>query len=201
MAPPLSLATLKPLRGSLTRLLLATCLGAGVLTAARDRDNQIQHEAQRLSAESRDLHHKLSRLQEEENELRRAIAGYGRLESRGIVGPEQRWAWLATLDRIRQDRKLPDLQYELAAQRPVDIAAPSTRGLGAQWKSSTMTLRLNLLHEEDLLHLLDDLAQAAPAFVRPRRCDLSRLPIESAPTLATLRAECQLDWITLEDAR
>ncbi len=65
-----------------------------------------------------------------------------------------------------------------------------------------MQLNAHLLHEEDLLRLLDDLHRHARPLLRVRECTLERLPRgaaegSSAHPRANLRAECQIDWITI----
>ncbi len=65
-----------------------------------------------------------------------------------------------------------------------------------------MKLQLNLLHEEDLIRLLDDLRRQARALIQVKRCDVSRIP-RSGPenTLqGYLQAECLIDWVTLRES-
>ena len=52
--------------------------------------------------------------------------------------------------------------------------------------------------KEHLLNFIDDLRHSVPAYLRLRSCDVQRLVAsESAgPTIAQLKAECSIDWIT-----
>ena len=64
-----------------------------------------------------------------------------------------------------------------------------------------MKLNLDMLHEGDLISLLDGLhEQAAPFIVRD--CEISR-PIgavaNSKNVVANLKANCEIDWLTLRD--
>lgn len=52
-----------------------------------------------------------------------------------------------------------------------------------------------LLHEGQLVALLDDLVRHASALVRVRECTLSRAAT-AAPGGEQLNADCLLDWIT-----
>ena len=70
---------------------------------------------------------------------------------------------------------------------------------------SVMRLELALLHEGDLLTFLDDLKNAGNAYVSVRRCLITRSGSAASPagtlTLTPrLRAECQIDLITVLDA-
>jgi hypothetical protein len=63
-----------------------------------------------------------------------------------------------------------------------------------------MKLDMLLLHEHDLLGLLADLQAQTAALVAVRHCTLERLSAvpEIRPT-AHLRAQCEIDWITLQE--
>ena len=115
----------------------------------------------------------------------------------GIVGEENRLEWTELLREIRDRRRLPALDYEIAPQRPLDPISGDLVFL-----ASPMQLNAHLLHEEDLLRLLDDLHRHARPLLRVRECTLERLPRgaaegSSAHPRANLRAECQIDWITI----
>ena len=64
-----------------------------------------------------------------------------------------------------------------------------------------MKLQLKLLHEEDLLRLIDDLHRQASALTQVNNCKVWRLPKERAERgpHAQLQADCRIDWITLHD--
>jgi len=122
---------------------------------------------------------------------------FAKLQTRGVIGEEQRLEWVELLRDIRDKRRLLDLQYEIAAQRPLD-AGP---GNGFAFYASTMTMQLKLLHEEDLLRFLDDLRQQARALIQIKSCTVERLPRNNPRSgiPAQLQAECRIDWITLRE--
>ncbi len=66
---------------------------------------------------------------------------------------------------------------------------------------STMQLNLDMLHEGDLLNLLNGLkAQTAPFIVR--ECEMKRpvgAKINATNVVANLSAACEIDWLTLRD--
>ena len=66
--------------------------------------------------------------------------------------------------------------------------------------ASSMKMSARLLHEEDLINLIDDLRRDARALILVRACALSRLARTVSDTTATphLQAECQIEWITLQ---
>ena len=66
-----------------------------------------------------------------------------------------------------------------------------------QLRGSRMQLHLDLLHELDLLNLLDDLRQAG--YFAVQECTLKRNGAGGPPAGATsaLSADCSLLWLTL----
>ena len=64
-----------------------------------------------------------------------------------------------------------------------------------------MSLKLDMLHEGDLLVLLDDLHEQTTPFI-VRECEISR-PIGALVNIknvaANMQAVCEIDWLTLRD--
>jgi hypothetical protein len=142
------------------------------------------------------------RARDEQAEISAKIGRFGELAAAGIVGEERRLEWVERIREIRSVRRLYDLQYEIAPQRPLDAnAAPGNSG-SFEFMSSTMRLQLDLLHEQDLIHFLDDLEHSVSAFVRPERCSVERSGAAGpAGSIALLKAECTLDWITIRERK
>lgn len=141
---------------------------------------------------------KLKQVRNEENEIKHKAAIFNALQTRGMIGDEQRLEWVELIKEIRDARRLIDLQYEIAPQRKLDTATVS----GFAFYSSTMKMQLKLLHEEDLTRLLDDLRNRAKALIQVKHCDVVRLPQNTGGSQAAqLQADCQIDWITLRETR
>lgn len=112
---------------------------------------------------------------------------FAMLQAAGLVGEERRAEWLRLLAATASARRLPTPDCELSpARMDGDGALRTTR----------MRLRMPLLHEGDLLALLDELHARAPALVRVRACRLERRTAGEAMTAGMLRADCQFDWHT-----
>jgi hypothetical protein len=65
---------------------------------------------------------------------------------------------------------------------------------------SVMKIELAMLHEGDLITLLESLAhqQSAPFMIR--LCEIQRLsPSLSMNLVPNMQAKCELDWITIHD--
>ena len=192
---------LKLLRWPLLQLGLALLLALALSLIAWHfmRDSERQADAAEHAAEN--LRKKAAQLQSEEQDMRAKIARYMAIEARGMIGNERRLDWVELMRAIQRERKLLGLEYEIQPRQPLTGHTAAGNGTGYNFKNSPMKVQMPLLHEEDLLHFLDDVHAGAAAFTRLRSCKLQRntatLPAENTGLRAQLGAECQLDWITL----
>jgi hypothetical protein len=119
------------------------------------------------------------------------------LIARGVIGPERRLDWIDRLAQLAQAHDLASLEYELAPQQPAGIESLPLATGRYEFLASRMKLKLGLLHEQQLLDFLDDLARPDAAMLRLRACRIER--IADRPADARLAADCTVDWITLRD--
>jgi len=144
----------------------------------------------RQAAENRQqITARLSQAQTEEITIRPSLAHFNALQKRGVIGPEHRLEWAERMSQIRRARK-PMLDYEMA---PQTLLEKTSAGLSLH--ASRMIIKAHLLHEGDLLRLIDELHAIDSAIVLPRRCTIERQD-PGAPN-PSLFASCELDWITL----
>jgi hypothetical protein len=191
----MNLEDLKKLRGSaLLAAAMAVAGGSALWASARLADDVAQGHAQAIDTRGK-AQRGLAAARAEEAEIAQKIDRFSHLMARGAIGAEQRLAWVELIRDARARHRLGALDYEFSPQRPLDQAiAPADAGQ-LQVTSSALRIRLPLLHEGDLLTLLDDLSRNAPALVRVRECGIARRVVtETAPE--ALQADCVLDWIT-----
>lgn len=184
---------------------LAACLlisGAAIGVTLTLKKQAEQAYGAAVAAE-KEIETKISLARSEEQELRDKIARFQALKSRGIIGAEQRLDWIETISRLKTARRIFQLDYEFAPQRPVDGAIlPSGAAAGGlEIMASQMRLHMQLLHEGDLLGFLDDLRASVPALIQVRACTIERGVRNPAERGASpqLTAECTLEWITLRE--
>lgn len=182
----------------LLALAVMLALGAASILVARAELGDAQARLANIQQERKEIDNKLRQVRSEENEIRQKAAVFNELQSRRILGEEQRLEWVELLEEIRARHRLPEMRYEIAPRQPLEKSPSGQLALYA----STMKLELKLLHEEDLTRLLDDLRREAPALIQPRRCDISRLARTAADgaSTASLQAGCLIDWITVRKA-
>lgn len=129
----------------------------------------------------------------ERREARRKFASiYQQLSADGVVGDEQRLAWVQATREASRELHLPYLRYTTSAQQAYE-APWLVPGVAAPVRVTVMDLQLGLVHELELLRLLAQLEQA-PGRPMVRSCSLERLGMDKAPepNAANLTASCQL---------
>lgn len=152
--------------------------------AAQERDRATEGKT-RIEA-------RLRQFRSEEIDLRERSLLFKRLQDAGILGEERRLDWMEQLRATQRDLRLPGLQYEFAAQAPLNQTAAS----GYAWFNSPLRLRMRLLHEGDLLSTVERIQREAHALVIVRTCRLASPTGEHKESFAPLNADCDMDWLT-----
>jgi hypothetical protein len=191
----------RELRFPLLALLLAlvTAGGAGYHTdrvLASSRSQLAQHEAQLQDARMR-----LHRSGDERDVIIHYLARYEALQRLGFAGDEARINWLDGL-RLANDRvNLFGVDYQITAQAPYAQAGDLNPG-DLVLHQSLMTLRLRLLHEEDLLRFFSALRDAGVGMFAIDECAIKRMDSRGdARYQPNLLAECKLSWLTAKPRR
>ena len=180
-------------------LLALLALGAALIwyvqrTHAIESRQLAAARAERVQARER-----LSRIAEEERDVKQKIEVYRRLKDLNIIGEERRLEWVDAMTRIRTQRELLDLRYLVERQRLLNSVAGKPASV--DFYASTMKVDLALLHEGDLLGFLSDLRASGNAYYSVQRCTINRTgqSVAAAGMAPRLRAHCQIDLITILD--
>ena len=193
-----SALNLRNLAGGIVLLLLAALLAAALVFGVLHYGSRAEQMLKQAQAEQTESRIRLSRAQEDEQEIRAKIDRYREIIERGRTQPERRLDWVETLRRIKEQRRLYSMEYEIAPQRPLDPKAVVSGGYS--FLASPMKLDLLMLHEHDLLGLFADLSMQVGALVSIRQCAIERLPGNAPqPGNPLLKAQCEIDWITLQE--
>jgi hypothetical protein len=91
-----------------------------------------------------------------------------------------------------------NIGYDIEPQKPLDYPGLGA-GDGVKFVYSRAKLEMQLLHEEDLLNFIDDVAKRGRMYLSVRRCDVQRAERGSTGTTLAprLRADCVFDLITI----
>jgi hypothetical protein len=167
----------------------ALVIGSGFLL---EKQLDAKSRAQPLDNEARE---KYSQAENEKREIHDFQPKYMELIAKGFIGEEKRLDWMESINRIQQQRALLPINYEISAQQ-VFPADPSMETGVMELHGSKMLVKMNLLHEMDLLNFLNDLKTKQAYSLHD--CSIKRLKVNPLDQLAPrLYAECTLYWITL----
>jgi hypothetical protein len=143
----------------------------------------------------------------ERSNIERLLPLLQSLQSQSLYGEEKRLEWIERLRGMEKRWPGLKLQYTIDAQAvqpaakagaansagpaslPLTGASGDTRRIEMFY--TRMRLTMTLVHEEDMLRVLDDLAQAQLGRVSVERCEMNHA------NAAAIRAECALVWHTL----
>jgi hypothetical protein len=198
----ISRGDVKKLRLPLALAIALLALGAAsVITSGyyldEARNAQSADRLGRVAAQER-----VSRVSEEEREIREYLVYYEQMRRSGMVGDRNRLDWVESIAKIKKDRKLFEIKYTIEAQKPLDY--PGIVGTSAaEFVVSRVKLEMLLLHEGDLLDFLADLRSTEKAHVSVRRCTVSRIERGAAPVALQprLEAECQVDLVSVRNIK
>jgi hypothetical protein len=192
---------LRPARVSLIALCLA--LGACLSLILFFRHGHEQVRIELISAQL-DLAKVQTSLRERQSDLtllQTHIQRFHQLAGRGLLGPPDRTAWVEQLLESHRRRGLPaSLSYTLHSPVPATPRAPSAASSGHEVVHGTrpdealfheLEFKLQGVHEEELLNLLQDFERRASGRFRVNFCQLSER------TQQGLTAQCKLRFFTL----
>lgn len=124
---------------------------------------------------------------------------YQRLIAEGFIGEERRIEWVDNLRLIHQENKLFGINYSIGAQESFKPNFSLNLGNLTMYRS-LMKLELAMLHEGDLLLLLDELkARRVTPFIL-RQCEIVKRPNATFDKFSpNMQATCELDWLTVRE--
>lgn len=189
------------LRGSIVVLVITLAVGGAMVIASSyfeaEHAKAFRMEQSRFLSASR----KYLSVDEEERLIREYLPRFEELKAAGLIGEEQRLQWLETLRRVKEELRLPSLQYSISPRAAYEPPARLPRS-DYEPHASAMELTAGLVHEGDLFRLFDGLERNARGRFSVETCSLGRRgrgdgdPQPDEPNLA---ASCRLLWITLRN--
>lgn len=176
--------------------LIVATLVVGYAEKRRDDQQQamIQQEGQLNQARQR-----YQASGQEKEVITQYLPLYLQLIQDGFIGEERRLEWVDGLRTIHQQNKLFGINYTIETQQEYKPTFALNVG-PFSLQRSTMKLELAMLHEGDLLTVINalDAQQSTPFIVRD--CEVTRTGATNMSTLGpNLRANCELDWLTIRE--
>ena len=186
------------LRGSIILLVIAVVITAGSIVGSyqfANSKNKINKREQAKYMSARTQYHTLD---EEEGLIAIYLPRYVALENAGIIGREKRLDWIESLRQSAKQSQVAKMQYDISAQKPFETNIPLDVG-DYKIYASTMSLKVDLLHEGDLFALLDNLNSSITSLYGLSECDLKRKgsEISNEVDAINLSARCNLNFLTI----
>jgi hypothetical protein len=136
----------------------------------------------------------------EKETIIRYLPIYNDLLAAGFIGEERRIEWIETLRQIHAQHKLFSIDYSIGLQERYKPNFLPNLGNFVLHRS-VMSVKLDMLHEGDILALIDGLHEQTTPFI-VRDCEISRpvgAAVNARDVAANMQANCEIDWLTLRD--
>ena len=187
---------LQILKWSLGALTLSIALAVGLISWSEDylaQSLKNREAAQRQLTEART---QLLSVQSDQENMSAYALEYNALQEQKVIGSEQRLDWMEGLEKLRQQGRVLDFKYTISPQQSYTPKPPLDAG-NFQLSRSIMTLQIDLLHEEQLLHFFSNLNNQINGWFMLDGCTISRTGTTNE--LAPLKAECTGGWFTMKN--
>jgi hypothetical protein len=193
-------AGLFALRAPIALLVVAIAASLGVAFGARwyaDKERRDSADSGRRLQEARA---RVDTARRERDNLVQSAEVFHTLVERGLLQGERRLDLVELVNSLRARYQLAALDYEIAPQRPLQLAGG--RGFGSiDVLASRVKLRARALHEGDLLGFIEELTQTPQGFYPIDRCTIRRIEAPPESIQPRIESECTLEWITLREKR
>jgi hypothetical protein len=189
-------ADLPILKWSLGAFMLSLALGAGIIYLSNNYLEESLKERKTAQQKLFDARAQLLSAQNDAENMSSYAFEYNSLLAQKVIGDEQRLDWLEGLEKMRQQGSVLDFQYTIAPQQSYTPAPPLDAG-NFKLSRSSMSMKIDLLHEEQLLRLFADMRGKLKGWFMLDGCSISRTGTDDE--MAPLKAECTGGWFTMKN--
>lgn len=187
------------LRGALSVLAIACGMSAATVGATQYYVNGLAAENMQFQNALNQIRDRYVAVVQERQLIDRYWPRYRQLQANGFVGEESRLNWIDLLHVMAAKHRVLGLSYEVL---PRALATPDQNvNTGEfQLQGSEMILRLDLLHEGNLLAFLQDLSTQNAGIFNLKSCSINRAQPEIAISSSAINvsAQCKLIWHTIQ---
>lgn len=184
----------RPLLGFCGVLVLAVASATASSWIASEKDNTLASAARVRERSYARLHN----VEIEKSEIAQYQPRFVELRAAGLIGGENRLAWIEALRQSQAARRIPSVSYEIDPQQEVTMDAPLDLA-DYRLRASRMQLHMGMMHELDLFNLLADLHSAGLFTVESCKMKRTGAPPD-AGAAPRVTADCTLVWLSLATA-
>lgn len=186
---------LAEIKWSLGAFALSIALSGAVISLSGTyRENSLK-ESQAAQNQLNDSRAQLLAAQSDQENMSAYALEYNALLAQKVIGNEQRLDWMEGLEKLRQQGAVLDFKYTIAPQQGYTPNPPVDAG-NFQLSRSSMTLQIDLLHEEQLLDLFAEMRKQLNGWFMLDECTVSRSG--TLDEITPLKAECTGGWFTMK---
>jgi hypothetical protein len=191
----------RSLRAAWILLALSIVAGAAIVAGSiwfHDREQRDNAASGKRLQEARA---RVSGARHERDSLNESADVFRTLVDRGLLQSESRLDLVELVNALRARHHLFALDYEIASQRPLQLAGGRAYA-SVDVLASRVKLKARALHEGDVLGFVDALAKTPLGFYPIDRCIMRRIETSAAESVQPrVEADCTLEWITLREKR
>ena len=184
------------LKWSLGAFVLSLVLSAGIISLSNSYLETSLKGRQIAQQQVFDTRAQLLAAQSDEENMSAYAFEYNSLLGQKVVGDEQRLDWMEGLEKLRQQGSVLDFKYTISPQKSYTPNPPLDAGNFILSRSS-MSMQIDLLHEEQLLHLFADMHSKLNGWFMLDGCTLSRTI--ATDEMSPLKADCTGGWFTMKN--
>lgn len=184
------------LKWSLGAFVLSLAIGSALTSLNKGYLTQSQKDLESAQKQLSDARTQLLAAQSDQENMSTYALEYNALQAQRIIGNEQRLDWLEGLEKLRQQGTVLDFKYTISPQQAYS-PAPALDAGNFALNRSAMSLQVDMLHEEQLLHLFSEMRRKMPGWFMLDGCTLS--VAGNTDDLAPLKAECTGGWFTMKN--
>ena len=187
------------LRGALIGVSVACTVSAATVGATHYYVSGLAAENSQFQASLNQIRDRYVAAIQERQLIERYWPPYRQLQADGFVGDENRLNWVDLLHTLAAKHRVLGLSYEVLP-RVVAVPNQNVNTGEFQMQDSEMILRLDLLHEVNLLELLQDLSTQNAGIFNLKSCtiDRSQPEITISSSTSNVSAQCKLIWHTIQ---
>jgi hypothetical protein len=189
-----SQADLPYIKWSLLTFVLTLAIGTSLVLYSQKYASDAKKAMRAAQQQLTDARNKLGAAHEDKQNMSTYMKEFSAIQRREVIGEEQRLNLIENLESLRKRSRVLDFKYTIAPQQPYKPLIPLDSG-HYDLKLSAMTLKMELLHEGQLINFFDSLHRDMNGWFILEKCTLER----SSGSSAQLKADCAGGWLTLKN--
>lgn len=182
------------LRGPLLALGVAMLVAAALTIGTRQYRLALQREVASAQRNLNAANAQLTNARNQEVHFTRNTQMYQVLVKKGLFAGERRLEWIDAVSALRERHELFNIDYDISSQ-----GALRTPDAPAGALASKVEMRIQALHEHDLINFLNDLKAQAPGVFVLDFCSIKHEVSTSEKLGPNITAYCTLQWITVKE--